>query len=311
MGSVIFLAFGLSLAGPAAALELQLPGAADLLADEKVDLDSYALPLGPYSDNSQWTDSVEGRVTRQSWRVAAQGMTSLQLLAPLREQLLAAGYDVLFECDTLRCGGFDFRFETEVLPAPLMHVDLGDFRFLSARHGPDDHLGLLVSRSANAGFIQLIRVVELSQNQGADTGVNVIIPGISPDKSLLSSDMTGLLVAQGHVVLDDLAFETGSSSLGEGSYASLEALSVFLNADQTRRIALVGHTDAVGNLDQNIALSKKRAASVLERLVSRYSVARGQLSAEGMGYLAPIAPNQTAAGRDTNRRVEAVLLNTD
>ncbi|WP_323784144.1 OmpA family protein [Thalassovita sp.] len=291
------------------ALDLILPGSADLLANENVALDSYALPLGPYADGALWTDPIEGHVTRQSWRIAAQGMTSLQLLAPLREQLQQAGYEVLFECDTLDCGGFDFRFETEVLPAPLMHVDLGDFRFLSAQKEPGDYLGLLVSRSANAGFIQLIRVVQPGENP--DAALNVKVAEVSADNVALPSDIVGLLVTQGHVVLNDLSFETGSSSLGDGNYASLEALSAFLSADPTRRIALVGHTDAVGDLNRNIALSKKRAASVLERLVSDYGAVRGQLSAEGMGYLAPIAPNQTPEGRDTNRRVEAVLLNTD
>jgi OOP family OmpA-OmpF porin len=74
------------------------------------------------------------------------------------------------------------------------------------------------------------------------------------------------------------------------------------------RVALVGHTDATGSLDANIALSRKRAASVKDRLVRAYGIAVSRLDAEGMGYLAPIASNLTQAGRDANRRVEAVLL---
>lgn len=308
---LISLAFGLGLCAPAGALELTLPAAAAALSDERVAMDSYDLPTGPYADGRMPKESFEGHVTRQSWRVAAQGLTSLQLLAPLREQLQTAGYDIVFECDTLDCGGFDFRFETEVLPAPAMHVDLSDFRFLSAQNGPDDHLGLLVSRSANAGFIQLIRVTKDAQALPVKPSTGAVLPGIAETPSPLPSDPVGLLVAQGHVVLGDLTFETGSASLGEGPYASLDALAEFLLDDPTRRIALVGHTDAVGALDNNIALSKRRAASVLERLAARYGVPRGQMSAEGMGYLAPIAPNQTPEGRETNRRVEAVLLNTD
>ena len=50
---------------------------------------------------------------------------------------------------------------------------------------------------------------------------------------------------------------------------------------------------------------------MLERLVSAHGVPRAQLDAEGMGYLSPIAPNLDAAGREANRRVEAVLLNSE
>ena len=88
-------------------------------------------------------------------------------------------------------------------------------------------------------------------------------------------------------------------------------LAAFLLADPARQVALVGHTDAVGALDGNIALSKRRAASVLERLATAYDVPRTQMTAEGMGYLAPLTTNRTSEGRDQNRRVEAVLLNTE
>ena len=74
------------------------------------------------------------------------------------------------------------------------------------------------------------------------------------------------------------------------------------------RVALVGHTDAQGSLDANIALSKRRAQAVADRLVAGHGVARAQLQAEGMGWLAPVATNLTPEGREANRRVEAVVL---
>ena len=73
---------------------------------------------------------------------------------------------------------------------------------------------------------------------------------------------------------------------------------------------MVGHTDAEGTLSGNLELSKKRAASVLERLVSAYRVPRAQLEAAGVGYLVPRASNLTEGGRDQNRRVEVVLTST-
>ncbi len=115
----------------------------------------------------------------------------------------------------------------------------------------------------------------------------------------------------GHVILPGLQFKSGSSDLDEGGDAALGELATFLKSNATLRVALVGHTDTVGGLDANIALSKRRAGSVLEKLVSDYGVPRSQLDAEGMGYLSPIAPNLSQEGREINRRVEAVLLNSE
>jgi OOP family OmpA-OmpF porin len=76
-------------------------------------------------------------------------------------------------------------------------------------------------------------------------------------------------------------------------------------------VALVGHTDSSGTLGGNIALSKQRAGSVLERLVSDYGANRRQLEAEGMGYLSPIANNLTETGREANRRVEVIITSSE
>jgi OOP family OmpA-OmpF porin len=113
------------------------------------------------------------------------------------------------------------------------------------------------------------------------------------------------------VVLPGLDFETGSAALADRTYPALRALAGYLAADPARRIALVGHTDRVGELDSNMALSKQRAASVAERLVDRHGVAPEKLESHGVGYLSPRAPNATSGGREMNRRVEAVPLDAD
>ena len=69
-----------------------------------------------------------------------------------------------------------------------------------------------------------------------------------------------------------------------------------------------GQADADGDLASNQALSERRARSVVERLVADYGASRAQLTADGVGYLVPIATNATPEGRTANRRVEAVVL---
>jgi outer membrane protein OmpA-like peptidoglycan-associated protein len=71
---------------------------------------------------------------------------------------------------------------------------------------------------------------------------------------------------------------------------------------------LVGHTDSVGGLSGNIALSKRRAQSVRQRLIDTHGVDPSRLDAEGMGYLSPAASHLTPEGREANRRVEVIVL---
>ena len=113
------------------------------------------------------------------------------------------------------------------------------------------------------------------------------------------------------MILSDLEFETGTSGLSAGPYPSLERLARLLTERSDLRLVLVGHTDAVGALEPNIALSRARAQSVRQRLIATYGVDANLIDAQGMGYLSPVASNLTAEGREKNRRVEAVLLSID
>jgi OOP family OmpA-OmpF porin len=71
---------------------------------------------------------------------------------------------------------------------------------------------------------------------------------------------------------------------------------------------LVGHSDAVGGLEGNIAISKQRAEAVRQRLISKYGIQKSRITAQGIAFLSPRASNQTPEGREQNRRVEAVVL---
>ncbi len=69
---------------------------------------------------------------------------------------------------------------------------------------------------------------------------------------------------------------------------------------------MVGHTDNVGGLAQNVDLSKRRAQAVVLALTTTHKVAAARLQADGVGPLAPVAGNEEEAGRAKNRRVELV-----
>ncbi len=298
------------LPGVARAVTLAFPGNTDLRAQTVEPIGSYAMPVGAWDQGQIPVLTGEGEVTRQAWRIDASRLTTLQILAPLRDQLREDGFEVVFSCETEGCGGFDFRFALDVIPAPDMHVDLGDFQYLAARRDSgagNELVSLLVSRSSSAGFVQVTRVGAPTDRAIAETSA----PDLRATTVAPTGDFAGALEQDGHVILTDLTFETGSAQLAGGAYASLQTLADYLAAHPARVVALVGHTDSEGSLDGNIALSKRRAGSVLERLVSDYGVARAQLQAEGMGFLSPVRANLTPEGREANRRVEVILISTD
>lgn len=324
---------------PAAAQQIDLPLPLGAVAtDRRVeDPGSALIASAPWQDGGVPGTSAEGRIAIGSWRVPASGNTTLALMTPYREALAAAGFAVLLDCATDLCGGFDFRYAVPVLAEPAMHVDLGDFRYLSARReaaGGPEHVAVLVSRSNDSGFVQILTATPSGQPPvatapaatvapppapspltGADEAENR--PGAAPPAASANpapaapdEDPVARLTAEGHAALDDLAFASGSADLAAGNFASLAALARWLARNPDARITLVGHTDAEGSLAANIALSKRRAESVRARLIESHGAASAQISAEGAGYLAPRASNLTEEGRHKNRRVEVIFTPT-
>jgi outer membrane protein OmpA-like peptidoglycan-associated protein len=106
--------------------------------------------------------------------------------------------------------------------------------------------------------------------------------------------------------MGDVLFETGKYELKPEARERLARVSGILLAYSSLKIAIEGHTDAVGTDDYNQRLSEQRAESVRDYLVSQGVTAQA-VTARGLGKTQPIASNDTADGRQRNRRVELVL----
>lgn len=316
-----FLVVLVALSGaPLAALGFDLPQNARVTAERNSNPGSYSAPVGVWKDGSLPVITVEGEIRRTAYRIASQGLTPLQVAGPLRQQLIAEGYTVVLDCAAAECGGFDFRFAVETLPAPGMYVNLRAFRFITAFKGdetaPTEVVTLLASTTATTAQVQIVQAGALKEllTFPADVSMEAKtapqreeeLPQAEPS---VSETIAAQLAARGSAVLSELDFEPGTSALGASDVPQLIELAAFLQSTPGAQILLVGHTDNVGSLDANVALSRSRAESVRQRLISTYGVDPSRVSADGVGFLAPIASNKTPAGREANRRVEAVLIN--
>lgn len=114
------------------------------------------------------------------------------------------------------------------------------------------------------------------------------------------------LAAAGHASVYGIYFDTGKSELKAESAPALDEVGKLLAASPALKLWVVGHTDWVGKLEDNMALSQARADAVVKALTTTHGVAASRLRAFGSGPLAPVASNESEDGRAKNRRVELV-----
>lgn len=102
-------------------------------------------------------------------------------------------------------------------------------------------------------------------------------------------------------------FERDGAELRTTAYALLDTLIEFAWDCHDVRIQITGHSDAVGDENRNLELSRRRAQAVADYLAGG-GIERERLDVEGLGSAVPIGDNATAYGRRLNRRIEFSLL---
>jgi len=108
----------------------------------------------------------------------------------------------------------------------------------------------------------------------------------------------------------NLEFDTNSADLRSDHYPEIQRVVDFLRQYPTASAVIEGHTDSRGAAAYNQSLSERRAASVRNYLSSQGGIDAGRLTSRGYGETRPKASNDTAEGRQENRRVSAVVAGT-
>lgn len=124
------------------------------------------------------------------------------------------------------------------------------------------------------------------------------------------ADMNAKKTDRGMVLtLGDVLFDTGKATLKPGANSTLARLSTYLKQSPESNVVIEGHTDNVGSNEYNTELSQRRAQAVQDELLNQGANAQ-QITAVGKGEDYPVAGNDTAAGRQQNRRVEVIIQNS-
>ncbi|MBL9060507.1 MAG: OmpA family protein, partial [Mangrovicoccus sp.] len=143
-----------------------------------------------------------------------------------------------------------------------------------------------------------------------DAGPPATAPAAGPAPSgedWTADAVAAAFAATGRIVLEGTDFATGSTTILGGPTPRLQALADWLKADPKRRVAVVGHSDWTGSVEANLKVSRARAAAVAQQLAG-LGIPVARIRVDGVGPLAPLAPNGDPAGLQANRRVEVVQL---
>lgn len=100
-----------------------------------------------------------------------------------------------------------------------------------------------------------------------------------------------------------ILFSSGKYDVKPRYFSEIKKLADFLKANPSSSVVIEGHTDDVGNAEYNLALSQNRANAIAKVLVERFGITGDRVEGVGYGEEKPIATNDTATGRELNRRV--------
>ncbi len=129
----------------------------------------------------------------------------------------------------------------------------------------------------------------------------------SGDEIIIRNFMLERVEVGAKVILKNIFFEFGKSTLKPESYAELNNVIKLLQNNETLRIEISGHTDNIGTYKYNKKLSEDRAKAVVDYLIKK-GITPDRLTYKGYAFDQPVAPNTTDEGRAKNRRVEFKVL---
>lgn len=248
---------------------------------------------------------LEGKVTRIAYK-APEGRSLFEIYKNYEQALATAGFAIEFSCDDANCDSkFKGRAFNELATPKDLSVTMGFHekgqRYLLARLQREDavvHVAIYMVQAYSIGGANKDRIfanVQIVESAQMETGL------VKVDAAAMAKGLD----ADGHIALYEIYFATDSAELKAQSDGALQEIVQLLTANPGLNILVVGHTDNQGQLEYNRQLSERRAQAVVKALAGR-GIATARLTPLGVGMAAPVASNDSDAGRAKNRRVELV-----
>jgi OmpA-OmpF porin, OOP family len=165
------------------------------------------------------------------------------------------------------------------------------------------------------------KVWDLPRAMSAETAYNALIFAVAEfhkpeDRYLISNlrlavgapDTRNKLITEGKFVTTGITFDVNSATIKPESYGTLKTIAQVLQDNPDVRVKIIGHTDADGDDNSNMSLSKKRSEAVKSMLSSDFGINSSRMESDGKGESQPVGDNKTSEGKANNRRVEFLKL---
>jgi OOP family OmpA-OmpF porin len=267
--------------------------------------DSRSFVTGGTPDRSlvaENVQSLEGKSTVLVYQ-SADGVSSLEVFRNFQASLKSRGFVESYVCENnegqpKRCPDAK-QIAYRLVPMSPTVVEYRQCfrvnRYALFRKGNEATIGLLVGECLGQNpptriFVSVLESATMATDQ-------IIVPS--------ASDIRSAFTSEGKIALYGIYFDTGRADLKPESKPTVDAIVNLLEGDPKLSLIITGYTDNAGDFAANVALSKRRAESVVAALVTR-KIAAGRLTAFGAGMTSPRAPNTEESGRAKNRRVELV-----
>jgi outer membrane protein OmpA-like peptidoglycan-associated protein len=266
---------------------------------------------------------LEGTYTRLVYLLPAD-RSPLEVLRNYQQEITSAGGKILFECKDAECGGSASRSssggggdmslsmflfpEEKIKDAAFsngscaMTEGISDQRYLSAE---------IVAKAAHVSVLAYTLLDDLycKAFNGRTIAVVDIVEGKAREQNMVtvtSAEMAKEISSNGRVSLYGIYFDFNKADLKAESDPAVAEIAKLLKTNTALKLLVVGHTDRVGTLPFNMDLSQRRAAAVVNALVTKYQIPASRLTPVGVAFASPVASNASEDGRAKNRRVELV-----
>lgn len=163
--------------------------------------------------------------------------------------------------------------------------------------------GLAVINGMKTGFKPAFKSADVTENDSSAYLLLELRPGGIEDAGALQR----ILNEKGQIDLYSIQFDVNSDKIKPASELQLKEFADALNNNAQWKVEISGHTDSDGDAQANMTLSQKRAAAIFEWL-KKNNVPTMNIQPVGYGETRPVAANNTAEGKELNRRVEIKII---
>lgn len=193
-------------------------------------------------------------------------------------------------------------------PAPRLHEALTPIRFMV--DGSYVKAYVHERRVGNAPNVTLVRsdLLQIENAYHATADDPILLGHIRIAAG--GRDLYDVLAEEGRIAARGITFAVNSDRIRPESTGTLREMGLMLEEHPDLRLSIEGHTDSDGDDDLNMELSARRATAVKAYLLQTFDIDADRLETRGFGETAPVAPNETSAGKAENRRVELVRLDS-